>query len=307
MTQSPVLFLIFNRIETTRKVFERIREAEPQNLYIAADGPRESMNEKNICESVRNWVINSVDWQCNVFTLFRDKNLGCGRAVSSSISWFFKNVEYGIILEDDCFPDITFFKFCDELLDRYKNTPEVCSISGTNLLGSADRLEQSYFFSAYGGIWGWATWRRVWEGYDYNALIWSDKKFQLSLRKRFTRKQYKYIKLMLGRFSNIDTWDFQWWIRKLSLNAFDIIPKNNLVKNLGFNSNSTHTKAIDPKMKNINLGVANFPLIHPKDISHDIYHDKIISDNFYSMPTVRGRKRWITRVVLRFLRKQKKR
>ena len=165
---TAVLFLVFNRLDTTKQVFETIRQAKPQRLYIAADGARASrVGEAAQVQAVRDYVTSHVDWECEVKTLFREQNLGCKYAVSSAIAWFFENEEMGIILEDDCLPDPTFFNFCQELLARYRHDQRIGVISGDNFQFGHRRNDDSYYFSKYVHIWGWATWRDRWvNSYD---------------------------------------------------------------------------------------------------------------------------------------------
>ncbi len=162
----PVLFLIFNRPDTTQPVFNEIREAKPTKLFVAADGPRDNKKgEKEECEKTRK-IIEQVDWDCELYKLYRDKNLGCKIAVSSAIDWFFENVEEGIILEDDCLPHPSFFRFCQELLEKYKGDERVFVISGDNFLFGRKRTNYSYYFSRYNHCWGWAGWIRTLSDYD---------------------------------------------------------------------------------------------------------------------------------------------
>ena len=155
-----VLFIIFNRPETTQRVFDAIRLAKPTRLYIAADGPRENKTgEKELCEQARK-IAQNVDWDCEVKTLFQKENLGCGKAVSHAISWFFENEDMGIILEDDCLPHQSFFKYCEELLEKYKNNDRIGIISGNNFQKKRKIGSFSYYFSDIVNIWGWATWAR---------------------------------------------------------------------------------------------------------------------------------------------------
>ncbi len=164
--RSPVLFLVFNRPDSTRKVFDAIRSARPPKLYITADGPRpDRPAEAKLCSEVRA-IASAVDWPCEVKTLFRESNLGCKAGVSSGITWFFSHEDEGIILEDDVLPVPTFFNFCDEMLERYRDDARVSMISGCNLISNHFSPKQSYFFSRYNLIWGWATWRRAWQHYD---------------------------------------------------------------------------------------------------------------------------------------------
>lgn len=169
---SAVLFLVFNRPDTTRQVLDSIRQARPPRLYVAADGAREDRpGERERCERVRG-IATDVDWPCEVHTLFRARNLGCKTAVSGGISWFFEQEEEGIILEDDVLPDQSFFVFCEELLERYRHEAKVTMISGDYFHGNNHQPTASYFFSRYTHIWGWASWRRAWQHYDREMAQW---------------------------------------------------------------------------------------------------------------------------------------
>lgn len=167
MLSTPVLLIIFKRPDTTRQVLQAIRQVKPRQLFVAADGPRpDHPDEAEKCHQTRA-VIEEVDWKCEVQTLFQQRNLGCGpgpvTGPVTAITWFFHNVEQGIILEDDCLPDLSFFRFCEELLDRYRYTEQIMHISGNNFLYGRKRGSASYYFSKYTHVWGWATWRRAWK------------------------------------------------------------------------------------------------------------------------------------------------
>ena len=165
--QTAVLFLVFNRLDTTRRVFEAIRKAQPPRLYIAADGARVGKHgEAEKVQAVRDYTMKNIDWKCEVKTLFRDQNLGCKYAVSGGISWFFEQEEQGIILEDDCLPSQSFFWFCEELLERYADDEQIFIITGYNKQQRWHPEIYDYFFSNFGGIWGWASWRRAWAHFD---------------------------------------------------------------------------------------------------------------------------------------------
>ncbi len=169
---SPVLFLIFNRPETTEQVFSAIKKAQPPRLYIAADGPRsEYPNDAESCDISRA-IATNVDWDCEVKTLFQDQNLGCRLAVSGAVDWFFEQETEGIILEDDCLPDQSFFLFCQELLEQYRDDTRIMQIGGTNYQFGKKRTNYSYYFSRYGHLWGWASWRRAWSFYDEKMKQW---------------------------------------------------------------------------------------------------------------------------------------
>ncbi len=281
---TPVLFLVFNRPNETFKVFEQIRLAKPKQLFIAADGPRSNKkDERTLCEQTRS-VVELIDWDCDVRTLFRDENLGCGRAVSSAIDWFFETVEEGIILEDDCLPDPTFFSFCSELLDYYRDNDEIMHISGSNHQLGHWRGDGSYYFSNFVHIWGWATWRRAWTCYDFECkALDGDITQKLPLIPRVMLKQ-----TIAGK---IDTWDFQWYYAVKKQNGIGIIPNMSLVKNIGYDINSTHTNKIPSWFLKMKYGkIAK--IIHPENSSIDVIADKFSEktlswDSFkaYILPT----------------------
>ena len=163
---TPILFMIFNRPDTTARVFERIRGIKPSRLFVSADGPRlQKPDEAEQCIQARA-VIQKIDWECEVKTKFSDKNQGCKMGVNSAINWFFEHVDEGIILEDDCLPDISFFPFCQTLLELYRNDERIMHIGGSNFQDGKLRDDGSYFFSGINHIWGWATWKRAWKQYD---------------------------------------------------------------------------------------------------------------------------------------------
>jgi threonyl-tRNA synthetase len=183
MFNTPILFLVFKRPDTTERVFEQIRSIRPAFLYLAADGPRnDKSGEKETCKKVREIVLSNIDWECEVNTLFRDENLGCGKAVSQAITWFFEHEEEGIILEDDCLPDASFFQYCAELLKKYRTEEKVMTISGSNLLGYPWKVNGQSYFWGQGGIWGWATWKRAWSLYDFKMQRWEEDKIKRQIQ-----------------------------------------------------------------------------------------------------------------------------
>lgn len=242
---TPILFLIFNRPDTTEKVFEIIRKIKPQKLFVSADGPRpDKPGEKEKCVQTRK-IIESVDWNCEVHRNFSDVNLGCKKGVVKGISWFFENVEEGIIIEDDCILDDSFFPFAEEMLERYKNDERVMHIGAANFQDGINRGNASYYFSKFCHVWGWATWRRAWKHYDVAiknfggfreknliANILPDKKMQ-----------NHWLKLFQTVYDNaLDTWDFQWVYTVWEQKGMSIIPNVNLVSNIGFGEEATHTR-----------------------------------------------------------------
>ncbi|MBW2647229.1 MAG: hypothetical protein JRE23_13855 [Deltaproteobacteria bacterium] len=230
--KTAVLFMVFKRPDTTKQVFEAIRQAKPPRLYVAADGPRDDKaGEAEKVEQARR-IAMQVDWECEVKTLFRDKNLGCRVGVSTAIDWFFENEEEGIILEDDCLPSQSFFWFCEELLERYRGDLRVMMIGGNNK-GVNFLKDCSYFFSKYVQIWGWATWRRSWEKYDYKIKKWELIKEQIS-NYIYSPKE---IKIRIKQFDSVynnklDTWDFQWNFTCLINHGLSILPSLNMISNI---------------------------------------------------------------------------
>ncbi len=279
--RSPVLFLIFNRPYTAERVFEEIRKARPPRLYVAADGPRpDRPQERELCELTRA-VIANVDWDCEVKTLFREKNLGCGVAVYQAISWFFENETEGIILEDDILPHPDFFPFCDELLERYRNDDRVAMIGGHNVFYPKIDRESSYGFMSISHIWGWATWRRAWNRYDYNLERYSRRDFVTALKNTFPdirqRLYWKRIYDMM-KSRKIDTWDYQWSIGIITTNSLSVVPYVNLTKNIGFDENATHT--LNTNIHELNAEVLPImPLRHPDNVEKDFDAEKIDKNN----------------------------
>jgi hypothetical protein len=266
MFETPILFLIFNREDTTRKVFEAIRRQKPKYLYVAADGARKhKQGEAETCQRVRDII--QVDWDCELKMLYRDENLGCKIAVSSAITWFFEHVEQGIILEDDCLPDLSFFPYCEELLNKYKDDTRIGHIGGNNFLSNKiiDKT-QSYDFSSYSYIWGWATWRRAWKNYDVDFKFWNEHKDKRSFL--FCNKWEEiyfssFISDVLHNQNGINTWDTQWMFTLRSQNQLSIYPAVNLVTNIGLGDpNAVHTSGQNKKLS-IPTQVLPIPLKHP--------------------------------------------
>lgn len=267
MFNTPILFLIFNRPDVTKIVFERIKQLKPAKLFIAADGPRaERINEYELCMQTRA-LVDNIDWPCEIKKLYRETNLGCGRAVSGAIHWFFNEVEEGIIIEDDILADTSFFYYCEELLAYYRNVPEIMQINGCNFQQGVQRGDGSYYFSAFPHVWGWATWRRAWKTYDFNL---SDVNYFYNLDKL---SHYFRDKKMLANWYEIffkmnqkliDTWDYQWNYAIWSNKGKVITPNENLISNIGFGPDATHT--LEANSRYSNLPVTSLKtIIHPKE------------------------------------------
>lgn len=244
MFNTPILFIVFNRPGPTQKVLDMLASIKPKQLYISADGAREN-NENDIknCEEVRN-IIKNIHWDCEVKYLIRAENWGCKNAVSDAISWFFSNVEQGIILEDDCLPNQSFFTFCENMLSTHKDDAQIMHIGGTNFQSKDISLSESYYYSRIVHVWGWASWKRAWD--LYNVAI--DEYTKPTLRKWF--KDYEFNKnsflywhkaFTSVKENQINTWDYQWTYALWKHNGLSIIPSQNLVTNIGFDINATHT------------------------------------------------------------------
>jgi hypothetical protein len=280
-----ILFLIFNRPETTRRVFERIREVRPARLYVAADGAREGRgDEAERCAEARA-VIEGVDWECEVKTLFRDRNLGCKVAVSEALTWFFEQEEAGIILEDDCLPDLSFFPFCDELLERYKDDERVGHIGGNCFLPGVIDRGLSYDFCSFSLIWGWASWRRAWRTCDTEMRFYTEvssverKRLFNNLREEIYFSSFISDTLQ-GRNN---TWDVQYLFSLRHSGMLSVHPAVNLVTNIGLNvAGATHVSRKNKRLYVPSEAIA-FPLEHPSIVARNVRLDeKIVRNNFFS-------------------------
>jgi hypothetical protein len=282
----PVLLIIFNRPDTTKQVFEAIRKAKPPRLYVAADGPRPGMGSDAIkCREARQ-IVGGVDWDCEVKTLFRESNLNCGIAPSSAFTWFFEHEEEGIILEDDCLPSQSFFWYCQELLERYRNDYRVMHIGGNNFLqGWQKDRDYSYYFSRSGHIWGWATWRRAWKHFDYNISLYNKLKHKAYFRDFFLNWPEKIYRLRkfdktVNSNGKIDWWDYQWDFARYINSGLAIVPKVNLVKNLGFGEIATHTRNGNSQSAHLEAKDIELPLHHPPFMIRDLQSDRKYFKNF---------------------------
>lgn len=267
----PVLFLVFNRPEPTFRVFESIREARPEKLYVAADGPRSNRpNEAQFCMQVRS-LVERVDWPCQVKTLFREQNVGCRRAVSEAITWFFESEEEGIILEDDCLPAPDFFRFCSEALGAYRSDLRVMHVGGHVLLEAPDK--EDLFFSHLVPIWGWATWRRAWNAFDTD-MNRIDELDRLPLKQWFG-SQASNVRKAIRRIHDgkVDAWGARWALSVLVNEGLSVLPRSNLISNVGFGKDATHTK-VDSHVANLPLGGLSAALTRKTVLSTDPAYDE---------------------------------
>ncbi len=267
---TPVVIVVFNRPEKTRLVFEEIRKAEPEKFFIIADGPRNN-EEASKCQEVRN-IVEKVDWPCQVFKNYAEHNLGCKQRFATGLDWLFQNTEEAIILEDDCLPNQSFFPFCQELLERFRNNPQIMQISGYNFsaIDKKFHCSDSYYFSNFSPIIGWATWRRAWRLCDLDVKNWPELKKNNFLASVIDDPAVaNHYTNLFDRYyaQQIDGWDAQWYLARWLNNGLSVIPSKNLISNIGFDRDAYHN-AQDPNdiRAKLPLQSINFPLVHPRGI-----------------------------------------
>lgn len=287
--KTAVAMIIFNRPDTTKEVFEAIRQAKPPRLYIISDAPREGREEeKQKVEETRAYVEDHIDWDCKVIKNYAESNMGCKQRVASGISWVFEHEEMAIILEDDCVPKQEFFRYCQEMLERYKNDERVYMVSGTNDLPKV-KFKGDYAFSHFASIWGWATWRRAWtQHYDIKMAQWPSVRKKKKLRPLFSNAlQYKLFvrdadKIHAGL---VDTWDLQWVFTILNNDGVGITPRGNLIHNIGCGrEDATHTK--DNSREVAEYGDFSFPIQFFVHVEADKEYEKHYTMKFYGLKRV---------------------
>ncbi|MGK7922753.1 MAG: glycosyltransferase family 2 protein [Trichodesmium sp.] len=284
MLQTPVVFLIFKRPQTTARVFEVIRQAKPSKLLVVADGPRvDRLEEAEKCAATRK-IIDQVDWNCQVYKNYSEVNLGCARRVSSGLSWAFEQVEEAIILEDDCIVHPTFFRFCEELLAKYQSDERIMSIAASNFQFGRHRNDYSYYFSRYHHCWGWATWKRAWQYFNFEMKLWFDV-LRMNLLKDILRDD-KAIQVWQKTFQctydgKVDSWANRWMLSCWLQGGLSILPQVNLVSNIGFVEDATNTGSEPSIYSNMNLNSIEFPLKHPPFIISDLSADKFTQDTLF--------------------------
>jgi len=260
--RTPVAFFIFNRADCTARVWAQIRLAQPPVLLIVADGPR-AENEQSICNATRT-IVEHVDWPCDVRRNYSPVNMGCRNRVASGLDWVFQEVEEAIILEDDCLPHLTFFRFCEELLDRYRNDHRVMHIGGNNFQKGRKRGDGSYYFSKYSHIWGWATWRRAWKCYDVNMTSWTKSGGEIVEKwcRGKIEKHYWTVMFRGAAEGRLNTWDYAWLFACWKNMGLSIMPNVNLVSNIGFGVGSSNTVSLQSPLASLAVEAVTFPLIH---------------------------------------------
>jgi hypothetical protein len=282
---TSVLLIIFNRPATTQRVFEAIRYARPSKLYIAADAPRPgNANDEEKCRLAKA-VTEQIDWSCEVKRLYHEQNLGCSLGPRAAFDWFFLQETEGIILEDDCVPNPDFFLFAASMLERYRHNNQIISINGSNL-GYELKNGDSYTYSRFMNMWGWATWRRSYKQIDYNLIHWQNIKYkELFLWKRLRTHLFDidiaWIKYWRFQFDKtistqkVTWWDYQWIYHQLINQQLAVVPGRNLISNIGFDENGHHTFFSVSPAANLPVKPLQIPFVHPKDISIQKGYEKI--------------------------------
>lgn len=298
---TPITFIFFNRPECTKKVLSVIKEVRPEKLYLVSDGPRNEQEKKIVLE-IRKDVLGEIDWKCDIHKNFSDENLGCRNRVSSGISWVFETEEKSIILEDDCVPDISFFSFCDELLEKYKNDNRVMTISGNLNIPDYNPC-YSYVFSRFLHVWGWATWKRAWDLYDIEMRDYPrNKKIMKWLPNKL--RMAKINEMDLVYYQELDTWDFQWQYCIWKNDGLCIKPNVNTIENIGFDELATHTKTKNKLLDKLVYSEITFPLVHPASVELDTGYEKelirIYDDN--SPPAIESLLRHYYKMINRKIR-----
>lgn len=305
--KTPVAFFIFNRPDETKKVFNEIAKAMPPKLFVIADGPREdNLGEAKKCADARA-IIDGVDWDCELLTNYSDVNMGCKHRVSSGLDWVFNTVGEAIILEDDCLPHPSFFRFCQELLKRYEGEESIAHICGADFLCGTGHVPYSYTFSRYTAIWGWATWRRAWRHYDVSMKKWPEiREYDILRTWLNSPRAVRYWSDIFERVyrGKIDTWDYQWLFACWVSNLLSIRPAVNLISNIGFGPNATHTLLPKSALANMETSEMTFPLAHPPAVMRDATRDNRIEKKRFSMSVVTNlieKFKWGTHLVRQFL------
>jgi hypothetical protein len=286
---APIVFFIFKRPEQTFQVFQAIREAKPTKLYVIADGSNNHKDAQKCYETRK--IMDSIDWECTVMKNFSETNLGLRKRIVSGLDWVFAQEEIAIILEDDCLPDLSFFYYCQELLEKYKDDQRIGIISGDLFLKGLDN-ENSYYFSNFPHIWGWATWKRTWENYDSSIKDWPQFRNPDWLTEK-TGSEY-YARIWLNIFDRvhqqeIDTWDYQVAFMLWIQSQLSIVPNRNLVSNIGFGAESTHTKNASDRFSSIPAEKMVFPLIHPRLICRDLENDLLEARVIFGSSTTQSK------------------
>lgn len=282
---TPVLLLIFNRPDKVQKLVEALEKVRPKKIYVSADGPRSHIDSDVInCEKARS-IATNLPWECEIHTNFSNNNLGCMYGPVRGVSWFFENEEMGIILEDDCIPTLSFFNYVTGLLEKYKNDEKIMHINGTSFLTQEQtkQINSTYYFSAITFVWGWASWRRAWKQFDIEMKEINKTKILLLQNKIFLES--KHAKFWINLFNHVKNrselgiWDAQWAYTVMSKNGITITPTQNLIENIGFGDDATHTIEKFPHARKSIDSITDIK--HPTEIYINKELDRVVMDKVF--------------------------
>ena len=281
--ETPVVLIAFNRPDTTRQVLDAVRKVRPKRLFLVADGPRSGYaSDQDLCDETRE-ILSQVDWDCEVSRRYSSDNKGLTRSVGEGLSWVFSQCHRAIVLEDDCVANSSFFRFCDELLARYQDDERIMSISGNNHIDNRARFSHSYYFSRYCHVWGWATWARAWRHYDASLERWPYALENGLLADILgSQRAVDYWTYTLSNNARTrHTWDYSWLFSCWMQNGLSIIPRVNLVTNVGFGAQATHTKCEQDPLANMPSLELAFPLHHPDWVVRDSRADAVVEQKMF--------------------------
>jgi hypothetical protein len=294
---TPILIIIFNRPKLVQGLFDEIKKHKPKELFVFCDGARvDKPNELELLNKSKSIFEEQIDWDCKLETYYLEENKGAGRAICQAIKWFFTNVNQGIIIEEDCLPHSDFFLYCQELLNKYKDNKEVMLIGGNNL-HNEKYINDSYYFSAYSHIWGWATWKETIDGYNFSLDNISNKEAKKILKSYFptpSERGYWYDRFRLIKQNKINTWDYQLMFNIWKIRGVTIIPSVNLVKNCGFDKDSIHSQNTDCELSKLKTNPI-LPLKHPEKIIINEKLDRIYFKKYLYKPMILLLYRWFRR------------
>lgn len=272
-TSTAVGIVIFKRNEKAQALYNVLKEVQPDKLFIIADGPRDE-KEAVACEETRK-VFATIEWPCEVFRNYSETNMGCCKRPYSGFNWVFDNVDEAILLEDDCIPSIDFFRFCDQMLEKYRFDTRIMQICGTNLLGQWNCDGDSYFFAQWASCWGWASWSRAWKLYDLQMNAWHNKRVKNLVEQRLGKRIYNIRKSVFDEHAEmgetLTAWDHQWSFARTINSGLSVTPSVNLVSNIGFGADATHTS--DMSETHLEAYPMRFPLQHPQSVMPDTQFD----------------------------------
>ncbi len=282
---TPVALVIFRRPSHTKRVLEVLARSKPKRIYVISDGPSLGNKDEAILVQECRELVNQIQWDCEVLKNYSEVNMGSRRRVVSGLDWVFETEDRAIILEDDCVPEISFFKFCEELLNKYEYEPRVAGIGGSNVLEEKTQsLVSDYFFSRYPAIWGWATWRRTWSRYSQNLPKTAIKEVRNHRQFSPSGANLAYWRSKFGDVIKglVDAWDYQLAYLCMKSGQLWVIPKNNLISNIGFGEGATHTFDITSAFSRIRVTAASFPLEYPTEIKPEPRYDEALQARLHN-------------------------